>query len=310
MLITSAAVAVGEVRYASMMAFEREFRVYYEDRRATVWDTRFVNVVERDRALGERAVLCFVLDGWMTWHAAELGTFEAPAAFVASQNAIDGIADGSFRHSAGGHRFRSVQVRLITGPALADGRPRALDLSPALTNAVRELADAAAKARGIEQAVARLLAECHAARFIDRDLSTTIVWEEPASVTRIWRAIRASHLLLAKFPALEGVVAGAGISVRQVTRAIDDLRATFGFEWGGWREVVHDLRLRWAVLLLSCNSVPIADVARSAGYGSVTAFGAALRNVGLPAPRDVRRLIGEWAHARTPGARALAESID
>jgi len=69
---------------------------------------------------------------------------------------------------------------------------------------------------------------------------------------------------------------------------------TFAIGLGdSFRDVVSDVRLRWAVLLLSAPALPIRDIARASGYGSLQALGRAFRDAGLPPPSAVRRLYGQ-----------------
>lgn len=280
---------IGDVAYASTLAFERKFRVYIEERVGTIWDTRFVRPLERDG--GGRAAVLVLLDGWLHWHAHPLGALRAPAVLVASQDVIDGMRGSELVHSSGGDPFRAVQLRLVDGPDLDDERPRAIAASAAIVDAARAVVASSSRDETLRDPVGALLDACAAAGVAPRGLAATITREESKNLTRIWAALRARHLLVDQFPVLQRVVDAAGLSSRHVARALDEVFAAFSLEWSGWRDVINDMRLRWAVMLLSSTSVSINDVARSAGYGSVTALGGALRKAGLPGPRDVRTLI-------------------
>jgi hypothetical protein len=84
-----------------------------------------------------------------------------------------------------------------------------------------------------------------------RGLEETITPVESRNVTRLWAALDARDLLLARFPALEGVADLAGLSARHAARVMEEVFSAFKLEWSGWRDVMVDMRLRWAYEELS-----------------------------------------------------------
>ncbi|MDB4946421.1 MAG: hypothetical protein JWP97_5955 [Labilithrix sp.] len=289
MLVGRGKMEIGDVVYAATQAFERSFRVYLEVHHGTIWDTRFVRAIAREG--GGRPVVYVLLEGWLAWHAHPLGALHAPCVFVASQDVVDGMGGPPFALTAGGNPCGTVQLRLMEGPDLADGSPRLVTDARPIIEAARAIASATED--DLRGPVAALLVACANAGVAPPGLAQGITRQESRNLTRIWTALRARHLLVEGFPALEGVADAAGLSMRHVARALEEIISAFNLEWRGWRDVINDMRLRWAVMLLSSSSVPINEVARSAGYGSATALGTALRKAGLPGPRDVRALIME-----------------
>ncbi|MDC3957067.1 AraC family transcriptional regulator [Polyangium jinanense] len=142
-------------------------------------------------------------------------------------------------------------------------------------------------------AVDRALAALAAAEILDPRAREDIVAEESPRLARTWAAVRGMYMRLATAPSLQELADHAGVSLRQLARDIDELGATFPLGADGFRELTGDIRLRWAVLLLSSPGLRVADVARSAGYGSSVALGRAFREAGLPPPSTVRRAFGD-----------------
>ncbi len=277
MLVTRGTIQVGGVVYSSTLAFERRFRVYLEDRTETIWDTRFVR--PRTNEGGGRAVVYAIVEGWHEWHAHPIGALHGPAVFVASQGVVDGLRGPALERTAGGRRCRSVQLRLLDGPDLPDERPRRIEGSKAITDAAKVILDF--DRDDLRAPIAAFLEACADAGVAPRGLAATMTRQESRNVTRMWSALRAGHLLVERFPALQRVGDAAGLSPRHAARAIDEIFRAFKLEWSGWRDVINDMRLRCAVLLLSASSVSITEAAHAAGYGSVTALGTALRNAQL-----------------------------
>jgi hypothetical protein len=138
-----------------MLALERRFRVYLEERDDTIWDTRFV----RPRAPegGRRPVVFVLLDGWHEWHAQSV-TMPAPAVFVASQDVTDGLRGAEFARTAGGSPCRTVQLRLLDGPDLVDEGPRRIDDARGIIEAARMIS--ASADADLRSSVATFLQAC------------------------------------------------------------------------------------------------------------------------------------------------------
>lgn len=263
------------------------------ERRGTQWDTRFAPA---RRASGPGSAIVYVLlEGWLAFHEPAPLSLVAPAAFAATEAHLEG--EGGRRAltlRSGGEPFRALELRLRPDRVRTPlgGGARAIALPADAIAACEEVLAAFDEGRDPVEAVDRALAALAAAEIVDPGARDEIVREEPPRLARTWAAVRGMYMRLATAPSLQELADHAGVSLRQLARDIDELGATFPLGADGFRELTGDIRLRWAVLLLSSPALRIADVARSAGYGSSIALGRAFREAGLPSPSAVRSAFG------------------
>jgi len=267
----------------STIGLERAFRIYIIERHGLVWDTR----VAPARSAGGAGldVLYVVLEGAMRWHDDGLA-IAAGSACLATEEQVDG-SGGTRRHTFAtpGAAFRCVELRFAGGHSVA--APRLVTPSADTFAACAELVRARETDR--DAAAARLLAT-----LAELAPGLAITAAEPPHLARCWAALEPHFMQLQPAPSLQEIADRAGISVRQLSRDVVDLLNTFAIGLGdSFRDVVSDVRLRWAVLLLSAPALPIHEIARASGYGSLQALGRAFRDAGLPSPSAVRKLYGQ-----------------
>ena len=80
----------------------------------------------------------------------------------------------------------------------------------------------------------------------------------------------------------------SAVSLRQASRDLFELTATYGFVGLGWRQMMRAWKIRLAVACLSAKGASVGDVAAIAGYGSTDAMRRAFRDAGLPPPTVVQ----------------------
>ena len=266
----------------STIGLERTFRIYVIERRGLVWDTRVAPA--RSAAGAGLDVLHIVLEGAMTWH--DGLAIAAGGACLATEEQVDG--EGGTRRrtfATPGAAFRCVELRFAGGHGVA--APRVVMPSADTLAACAELVRAGDAE--CDAAAARLLATLG-----ELAPGLAITDAEPANLARCWAALAPYFMQLQPAPALQEIADRAGISIRQLSRDVVDLLNTFAIGLGdSFRDVISDVRLRWAVLLLSAPALSIRDIARASGYGSLQALGRAFRDAGLPPPSAVRRLYGQ-----------------
>jgi AraC-like DNA-binding protein len=276
--------------FANHVGLERTLRVWAVERRGLVWDTRFMP--PRATEGPGYMIVYLVLDGRATWAAPWALDCGPGSAFVASERHLYGAGGErpcAFRSI--GDPFRAVEIGVEATYAIAGAPPEPRPLcigEPLRASCLRFFGElgAAPDATG---ATRELLGALVDASILHRDLIATVRGEEPPHFVRCWRAIAQHYLRIAPSPSLQDLADAAGVSLRQLARDLEELVEAFPVGTERFRGLVSDVRLRWAVLLLSAPSLPIARVAHAAGFGSVQALGRALRNAGLPTPSAIRR---------------------
>jgi AraC-like DNA-binding protein len=285
--------AHGELRadacsVTSTLGLERTFRIYAIERHGLVWDTRVVPARAAHGAGND--VLHIVLDGVLAWHDPEL-VIASGAGCLASEAQVDG-AGGSrtTTFATRGTTFRAVELRFVRGCAVAI--PRRFTPTPATIAACVAIGHgdrSAAAVAGLLRSLGGLAP------------ALAIEHGEPAHLQRCWTALAPYYMQLQEAPSLQAIADRAGVSLRQLARDLEDLIGTFAIGLGdSFRDVVSDVRLRWAVLLLSAPSLTITAIARAAGYGSLQALGRAVRDAGLCSPSAVRTLVLGSASTSAP----------
>ena len=139
-----------------------------------------------------------------------------------------------------------------------------------------------------EEALHQLMVRLGEAGVLSKDLTSSVVAEEPERFVRLWSVLRPLYEDLATSASLKQIAIVAKLSLRQLGRDLGDLTRTFGLFGAGFRDAMRVLRLRAAVLMLSAPGGTPSDVARTVGYGSLDAMGRAFRDAQLPAPSIVQ----------------------
>lgn len=159
----------------------------------------------------------------------------------------------------------------------------ALALSPACWSA------AAALLVGVPDAqkLATLIDALATAGVLAKEMTTTVIAEEPERFRRLWEALQPLYQTYGATTSLKQLASSLGMSMRQVGRDAKELSAAFGIG-GGYRDALLMMRLRMAVLLLSAPDATVAEVAKIVGYGSAIAMARAFRDAKLPAPSTIQ----------------------
>ena len=294
MLGAHARLRMGPVALEYDVGLHRRLRIAAERREGTIWDTRLATP---NAGTSERVAILILLSGSITWHGEDGWAIVAPAAFLASANQVEG-AGGRWLHTfrSEGSPFSTVEVQVARALVCAFDRPTPLGLAPVVVTAARahaalvhgQAAGAHELREGREQTTRALLHAIHVEEVLTVDLATEL---EPMTMTdqALWSVLAPLVEDFEILPSLDGTGAKAGLSARQLTRRLEGFLARLELPWGGWREVTRGYRLKVAVMLLSSEELPIADVARRCGYSSAEALAHALTTEGLPAPSELRR---------------------
>jgi len=223
------------------------------------------------------------------------GTFEmsgvvvaAPCAYVLAETEFDRVEPGATTFRSYGAPAEVLEIRLSAADlkrpvGLAHG---ALALPATVWDAYHELARSQNEA-----ALHALVAKLGEADLVSRDLTTSIVANEPERYTRIWTTLKPFYNDLAMSTSLKQIAVIAGLSLRQLGRDLGDFTRDFGLFGGGFRDATRVLRLRAAVLFLSAPGGTPSEVAKAVGYGSLDAMGRAFRDAKLPAPSVVQEAV-------------------
>jgi AraC-like DNA-binding protein len=264
----------------SIAFLERRFRLHMVRRDRLVFDTAFAPPA---KAISSFVHLFAQLSG--TFVVSGGPPLAAPCAFVLAETEFDRVVPGSLTFRSFGTRCTIIEARI---PAADVRRPIGLAHGPiALSDAVWA-AYRAVEAEPNEVTGRELIDVLGAHDVVSRDLSTSIVTDEPERFVRAWAVMRPLYQDLATSASLKQIAGLAGLSLRQLGRDLRDLTRTFTLFGAGFRDAMRVLRLRAAVLLLSAPYATPSDVARTVGYGSLDAMGRAFRDAKLPAPSNVQ----------------------
>ncbi len=290
MLWASGALRIGRCSVATHLGYERTLRVFVMTRCGVLWDARFA---PPRAAEGPGLTMIYVvLEGRVTWAPPVTLEIGPGTAFLATEEQYDG-AGGQRRFGLRslGEPFRALEIRIESSWALAGSpaTPLRLPLGERARGACERIfVDVAASGDGTE-ATRELLEALAEARILRPELPATVRSDEPPHLTRCWRAAATHFMRMDPAPSLQELADGAGVSLRQLSRDVEEFFAAFPIGLDSFRDLIFDARLRWAVLLLSDPSLPLIDVARAAGYGSVQALGRAFRDAAMHAPGAIRR---------------------
>jgi AraC-like DNA-binding protein len=213
---------------------------------------------------------------------------DGPCAYVLAETEFDRVQPGSRTFRSHGGPGVIVELR-VTAADLH--RPVGLDHGPIeLPDFIWDAYHALAEARS-EAALHRLIVQLGEARILSRDLTASVVADEPERFRRLWTVMQPLYQDLATSASLKQISTIAGLSLRQLGRDLGDMTRTFGLFGGGFRDAMRVIRLRAATLFLSAPGGTPSEVARAVGYGSLDAMGRAFRDAQLPAPSVVQEAV-------------------
>jgi len=213
---------------------------------------------------------------------------DEPCAYVLAETEFDRVLPGSRTFRSWGAPGVIVELRVTANDLHV---PVGLDRGPvALPDFVWDAYHAMAT-DPTEAALHRLVVQLGEARVLSRDLTASVVADEPERFKRIWAVMQPLYNDLATSASLKQIATIAGLSLRQLGRDLGDMTRTFGLFGAGFRDAMRVVRLRAAVLLLSAPGGSPSEVARAVGYGSLDAMGRAFRDAQLPAPSIVQEAV-------------------
>lgn len=275
-----------ELRWA--VVFARRLWCIGVERTGLSLDTRFVPAAPGP---ARRSACLYVLaQGTFEVHGAAGQRFEAPSAFVLSDEHLEG-AHGSrpFTFRATGRPYSALELHLPAEDLTV--RSAALPVRVTLDPGTWEAARAVARLGDdddLQRHLGELLGRLASADLVAPSAAEALRRGPPAAFVVLWRALRPMVERLYLTPTLQEVHEATGVSVRQLDRHIQDFVTSFAMVGEGWRPATRHLRLKLAILLLSAQGASVGDVARAVGYQSSDAMARAFRDAGLSAPSAVQ----------------------
>ena len=288
MLIARGSIGIGASTMAWAVAFGPRLRFAIAHRRGLVLDTRFVPASTHEA--DDDPCLYVVLRG--SWRDSEGSHFQAPAAFVVSEQQLEGaFGERPFTYRCDPHDFLVVEAHFRAGdtPLRAGVHPVPVVLEPGVWAALGQVA--AIESHDDSSLIDALCT------FADRLGETGLLAatlpqlvRRPASLPLrlLWTAIRPMAERLDLLPTLQQVGDSIGVSSRQVDRYVREFLVSSRLVGRAWRPASLHLRLKMAVVLLSAPEAKVGEVARIVGYGSIDAMGRAFRDAGLGSPSAVQ----------------------
>lgn len=278
------------------LVFQRRFQLFAVARTETVFDSSFCPPAERDDAVSSgRVGLYIVLDGVFRWTLPDTLAVRDRGALVAPAEFLIGAGGKRTRDFVtGGPIFRGLEFYFRAEDVCeAPTGPRRVVLSDATMEAACAYASfvhsGAHRDRAERVSLLRALLDglvrdhvLHASALYG------LVLEETGHEV-VWNQLMAWLEPLELNGSLETLAERVGLSLRQTTRRLESMMATFAFPWYQWRTLTRSVRMRLAVLLLSNPELSITDIARTTGYAGVQSLAHALQAAGLPSPSDVRQ---------------------
>ena len=264
----------------STVFLERRFRAHLVVRDRLLFDSTFAPPAKKPSAFVH---LYATLNGNF---AVDNGTgIPGRSAFVLAETEFDRMVPGAHTFRSWGAPGTICELRV---PATDLRRPVGLghgqiDLPQPVWDAY-----AALEATPGEPALHQLIVRLGEAGVLSKDLTSSVVANEPDRFQRLWTVMRPLYEDLATSASLKEIAIVAKLSLRQLGRDLGDLTRTFGLFGAGFRDAMRVLRLRAAVLLLSAPGGTPSDVAKAVGYGSLDAMGRAFRDAQLPPPSVVQ----------------------
>lgn len=209
----------------------------------------------------------------------------APQAYVLDETEFDRRSPGSptFRSWGGPGVIVEIRVAATDLQVPVGLRNGPLNLPSRIWDAY-----GAVEAEASEAHLHELIARLGEARILSRDLTASVVRDEPERFVRLWDVLGPLYEDLSTSSSLKQIAIVTKLSLRQLGRDLGEFTHTFGLYGAGFRDAIRILRLRAAVLMLSAPGATASDVARAVGYGSLDAMGRAFRDARLPAPSVVQ----------------------
>ncbi len=284
MLVAHGGFAVGTAEMRSTFLFERSLHGHVVERSGLVYDSRLAPEVDAGRSV---VVVHVAVEGVLEISRPGIDGVEIAQAIVVAESSLEGPrASRGVALRSHGSPFLGIDLR-FSRERVALVPPRegtTLAVEPDVAGAVRSMIQPAEGSRA-EDGLAVVLAWLERSAVLRPREPSAI----PAAAGRLWRAMRPLVEKLAVLPSLDELSSATGLSLRQLARDVDVLSEVIGLG-DGWRPLTRRMRLKLAVLALSCEDATVVEVARAVGYSSADAMGRALRDEGLPAPSEVRRV--------------------
>ncbi len=273
----------GQSTLSTTIFLERRFRAHLVVRDRLLYDSMYAPPAKKPSAFVH---LYAQLTGSFSVDRGPITT--GAQAYVLAETEFDRMMPGSPTFRSSGAPGTIVELRV---PATSLRLPVGLRNGQIqLPTAVWE-AYAALEAAPSDQALHQLIVKLGDADVLSKDLTSSVVPEEPERFVRLWQVLRPLYEDLATSASLKQIAIVAKLSLRQLGRDLGDLTRTFGLFGAGFRDAMRVLRLRAAVLLLSAPGGTPSDVAKAVGYGSLDAMGRAFRDAQLPAPSVVQEAV-------------------
>ena len=262
------------------------------ERDGLVLDTRFVPA-STEAARGTWC-LYLLLKGAFEIHGPAGRRFEAPSAFVLSDEQLEG-ARGSrpFTFTAGGRPFTAIELHVRAADVTVEpsALPAPVTLDERTWNAARAIARLGDDDDTLRSDVAALVEGLASLGLVARAAAAATLDGTPKPFVLLWKALRPMIERLYLTPTLQEVGDATDVSSRQIERYAQDFVASFALVGHGWRPATRHLRLKLATILLSAESASVAEVASLVGYRSSDAMARAFRDAGMPAPAVVQERV-------------------
>ena len=287
MLVTTNGVEVGEARVRTTFMLERVVRASIVERVGLAFDARYAAAMP----LGPDALGTLYLVTAGRFVMPDGAVHDAPVAFALAEHELERVVDRDRGFRVDGPRADSIELRFHAKAGFAAAGLVAGPL--ALPSPVWTAADAVVARPGDVVAFVALVDALASAHVISNDIAREIVPVETERFARIWSVFEMLYREYVGSTSLKMIAGRLGMSVRQVSRDVEELAETFALH-GGYRDTLFALRIRLATLLLSADA-SVADVAKRVGYGGAIAMARAFRDAGLPAPKAVQVAIAHEA---------------
>jgi AraC-like DNA-binding protein len=270
----------GGSNFCSTIFLERKLRAHVVQRDRLCYDSRYA---PPGKKANQVAHLYVQLHGTF---APTGGTpITGRQAWVLAEAEFDRVQPGSRTFRSFGDTAMVVELRVPVGDI---HRPAGIDHGQLqLPDTVWE-AYHALESTPSEPNLFELIQRLGAAGILSKDLTNSIVTDEPERFARLWTVIKPLYEELSTSASLKQIATIARLSLRQLGRDLGELSRTFGLFGGGFRDASRVIRLRAATLFLSAPDATPSDVARTVGYGSLDAMGRAFRDANLPSPSVVQ----------------------
>lgn len=286
MLTGTSDLGFGEARIRTAIVLGVNYRALLVWRSGLLFDSRFLVPQAGTRDVG---TIYLVHDGDV---AIDGKTYTSPVGFALPAREYERYAVGAPNVRTWGDPSVTLDIQLdaadVRAPVGCAHGP--LALPSATWDAFSDLAEAFVLGNPIESGMRSVLERLAENQIIAPDIARATE-PPPEALVRIWEALRPFYgrwELSLELPDLSKL---ADVSARQISRDTKSLNDWLGRDGVSFRDHLHVLRLRIAVLLLSAHGPTIGEVAARVGYRSVDALSRAFRDAGLPPPHVVREAV-------------------